>query len=176
LSVGATLHLAAGQAAGAYSGGLTLTCVADDGNPTDDATIAVLVTLLAPISISNTGELAFGTAAPTGVGGTITVAPDSGRTAVNVDLLGGTVSAASFTVGGEAGTGYTIAVAPATLTITDGGVNNMDVDAWTTAPTSPATLSGAPPDSLTVGATLNVGANQAPGVYSGTFSVTAEYN
>ena len=29
---------------------------------------------------------------------------------------------------------------------------------------------------LTIGATLNVGANQAPGDYSGSFSVTVAYN
>ena len=33
-----------------------------------------------------------------------------------------------------------------------------------------------PDDDFNVGATLHVGASQAPGVYSGTFSVTAEYN
>ena len=48
--IGATVHLAAGQAAGNYTGSFTFTCNGDS----DSAN--VLITLLAPISISSVGD------------------------------------------------------------------------------------------------------------------------
>ncbi len=68
--IGATVHLAAGQAAGNYSGSFTLTC------PPKSAASPVTITLLAPISISSSANLDFGTMVPTGLpGGTVTVTP-----------------------------------------------------------------------------------------------------
>ena len=139
------------------------------------ATANATATIIAPITITKDVDLDFASIVP-GAGGTVVVDTADTRTCGGGLVCTGAVSSASFTVGGQAGANYTIAVAPATLVITDGSGNSMNVDTWTTAPTSPATLSGAPPDSLTVGATLHVGAGQAAGVYSGTFSVTAEYN
>lgn len=117
--------------------------------------------------------LAFGDAVPTGVAGTITIATGGGRTAVDIDLMGGTISAAGFTVGGESGTNYTITL-PASATLSGAGLD-MTVDTFTDD-SSGMSLCGCPFDDFNVGATLHVGASQAPGVYSGTFSVTAEYN
>ncbi len=53
----------------------------------------------------------------------------------------------------------------------------MTVDTWTSSPTPTGTLTGGT-ETLTVGATLNVGASQAAGTYiSGTpFDVTVNYN
>jgi hypothetical protein len=54
----------------------------------------------------------------------------------------------------------------------------MTVDNFTSTPTTSGTLSAAGAQTIDVGATLNVGANQAAGTYvSGTpFSVTVNYN
>jgi len=131
--------------------------------------------IVAPIGISNTTGMNFGRVAPTAVAGTVVLDTASSRTPTNVDLLtGGTVSAATFAVTGDASETYSITL-PASATITS-GANNMTVDSFThDAGGSPA-LDGTGNDSFNVGATLNVGANQAAGSYTGTFAVTVDYN
>ena len=131
--------------------------------------------IVAPIGISNTAGLNFGRVSPSGVAGTVVLDTAGSRTPTNVSLLtGGTVSAATFAVTGSASETYTITL-PASATITS-GANNMTVDTFThNAGGSPA-LDGTGNDSFNVGATLNVGANQAAGSYTGTFSVTVDYN
>ncbi len=165
--IGATVHLAADQAAGNYSGTFTLTCA-----PKSDVS-DVTITLLAPISISSSANLDFGTMVPTGTAGTVTVTPAGARSSVNVDLLGGLPSAAAFDVTGEGANTYSITL-PSSATLTSGG-NTMTVDTYTDDAGATPTLSGGS-DTFNVGATLNVGATQAEGTYSGTFSVTVNYN
>ncbi len=134
--------------------------------------------IIAPITITQTGDLDFASIVPDVAPQTVVVNTANTRTACTGGLVcTGAVSSASFDVGGAAGAGYTITL-PGTLNITDGGVNNMNVDTWTINPTSPATLSGSPPDTLTVGATLNVNANQVAGSYgqvAETFTLTVDY-
>ncbi len=165
--VGATVQLAAGQAAGNYSGTLTLTCNGFSG-PNN-----VTITLMAPISISSSGDMDFGTLSPTGTAGTVTVTPAGVRTSVNVDLFGGTPAAASFDVTGASGQAYFITL-QSSATLTSGG-NTMTVDTFNHDAGGAPTLGGGS-DTFNVGATLNVGATQAEGTYSGTFDVTVNYN
>ncbi len=167
IEVGATLHLAAGQAAGSYSGTFDLTC---DGF-SDTANVTISITL--PISISAGADLDFATMAPTGTAGTVTVTPASARSSVDVDLVGGTPSAASFDVTGDSGANYSV-ILPSSATLTS-GANTMTVDTFTddTGP-NPKLTGGS--DTFNVGATLNVGAAQAAGSYSGTFPVTVNYD
>ena len=165
--IGATVHLAAGQPAGNYSGTITLTCDGfSDSGP-------VTITLLAPISISAVGDMDFGTMSTTGTAGTVTVTPAGVRTSVNVDLFGGVPSAASFDVTGDPGANYSITF-PSSATLTSGG-DTMTVDTFKhDAGVTPTLVGGS--DTFNVGATLNVGATEADGTYSGTFDVTANYN
>ncbi len=164
--VGATFQVAAGQAAGNYTGNLTLTCDGfSDTNP-------VLATLFAPISISPGANMDFGTLLPTGTAGTVTVTTAGARSSVNVDLLGGVPSAASFNVTGEPGQAYIITFTPGTLT---GPGADMTVGSFTHDAGGAPTLPGGT-DTFNVGATLNVGATQAAGTYSGPFTVTVNYN
>jgi Mat/Ecp fimbriae major subunit len=66
---------------------------------------------------------------------------------------------------------------PGTTTLTrSGGGATMTVTTWRATTTAGLiTLNAAGQYVLGVGARLNVGANQAPGVYTGTFTVTANY-
>ena len=168
IDIGATLHLAVNQAAGSYSGTVDLTC---DGF---SDTANVTITIAAAISISAVGDMDFGTMAPTGTAGTVTVAPAGVRTSVDVDLLGGVPSAASFDVTGEPGQAYSITL-PSSATLTSGG-NTMAVDTFTHDAGVPPKLSAGGSDTFNVGATLNVGATQVAGTYSGIFTVTVNYN
>jgi uncharacterized protein DUF4402 len=87
---------------------------------------------------------------------------------------GAAVTAAAFTVSGQGSATYAITL-PASATVTS-GANTMTVNGFTSNPAGTGTLSGAGSQNLLVGATLNVGASQATGTYSGTFDVTVTYN
>ncbi|MCH6590185.1 MAG: DUF4402 domain-containing protein, partial [Proteobacteria bacterium] len=152
IKMGGTLQVAAGQAAGNYTTTMTMDC------GTVQATVDVTATLLAPISISSSGDMAFGTMLTTGTAGTVTVTPAGARSSVNVDLLGGFPAAAAFDVTGEGGNTYSITL-PSSATLTSGG-DTMTIDTFNHDAGGTPTLSGGS-DTFNVGATLNVGATQA---------------
>ncbi len=168
VDIGATLVLSAGQAAGSYSGEFDAFFDGIQGKM-----ISVLATVAVPISISAGGNMDFCTMSPTGTAGTVTVTPAGARSSVNVDLFGGTPAAASFNMTGEPGQTYFITL-PSSTTLTSGG-STMTVDTFTEDGGANPTLVGGS-DTFIVGVTLNVGATQASGTYSGTFAVTVNYN
>lgn len=97
---------------------------------------------------------------------------------VTLPIAAGTVSAASFTVQGQANYTYAITL-PSSVSIYDAGnANNMTVSTFMSVPSVAGVLSASGSQRLDVGATLHVGAGQAAGNYtSGTpFSVTVNYN
>ncbi len=166
--IGATVHVAAGHAAGNYSGTLMMTCDGfSDSGPVD-------IELFAPISISTSGDMDFGTMLTTGTAGTVTVTPAGARSSVDVDLFGGFPAAAAFDVTGRSNQNYSITL-PSSATLTSGG-NTMTIDTFTDDAGANPSLPGGGSDTFNVGATLHVGATQASGTYSGTFSVTVNYN
>jgi len=136
---------------------------------------------------NNTTGLAFGSMAA-GTGGTVTVSPAGVRTKTGGVVLvsSGAGSADSFTVHGftlplNSNHTHTYSItlpANGTVTLSSGG-NNMAVNNFLSSPpagTSTGTLATGTVDQiLNVGATLTVGASQAPGTYSGTYTVTVVY-
>jgi hypothetical protein len=144
------------------------------------ATANASATIVSPIAILKVLDMNFGNVASSAALGTVVLTPASTRSStggVTLPATAGTVTAASFTVTGTAGYTYAITLPVAALTITSGGPS-MTVDTWTSNPTPTGTLVGGT-STLTVGATLHVGANQASGVYgilAETFSVTVNYN
>jgi len=83
---------------------------------------------------------------------------------------------ATFTVGGEPNATYAITL-PDDVTVTLTGAGDpMAVTDFVSSPVGTGTLSGGGLQTLYVGATLNVGAAQVAGVYTGTFDVTVTYN
>jgi hypothetical protein len=144
------------------------------------ATATATATIVTPISITKTVDMNFGNVAvQTGTGGTVVMTPAGVRAAfggVTLPAVVGTVTAASFTVNGQGTYTYAITL-PATATTLTNGSNNMTADTFTSTPSATGALT-AGTQTLTVGATLNVAAAQAAGVYvSGTpFTVTVNYN
>ncbi len=135
------------------------------------ATANATATVVAPISIAADQDLAFGEFAA-GSGGTIVVAHDGTVTPTGVNMISGTAtSPASFSVGGEADSGFTVTL-PENATLTN-GTETMTVDNFTSNGVTALTAGTA---TLAVGATLNVANGQATGSYSGTFDVSVEYN
>ncbi len=143
------------------------------------ATATATATIITPIAISKTVDMNFGNIAVTASVGTVVLAPASTRVATGGCTLPGvtgTVSAASFAVTGSGNSTYSITLPAAATTLTSGAIT-MTCDTWTSTPTPTGALTlGA--QTLTVGATLNVGGSQSPGTYvSGTpFTVTVNYN
>jgi len=142
----------------------------------DAATASAAATVVAPISISKTSDLEFGTVASTGTAGTVTVSTTGTRTSSNVDLLAGaTPAAAAFTVSGQANATYSVSM-PTTTTLT-GGTSGEQINATlSNDATGSPSLSGAGAGTLHVGGVLAIGANQTPDSYTGSFQVTVAYN
>ena len=144
------------------------------------ASATATATIVTPIAITKDVDMNFGNVAVNASVGTVVLTPAGARSATGgVSFLAatpGTITAASFTVTGLAGATYSITLPAGALTITS-GANTMTVDTWTSSPTPTGTLTGGT-ETLTVGATLNVGASQPAGTYvSGTpFDVTVNYN
>jgi hypothetical protein len=149
------------------------------------ASSAASATIVSPIAITNTRALEFGNIAAAAAAGSVTLSPDAvtTRTFVGVTLpaVTGTVSSAQFNVTGTPAYTYSIAIAPASVNITNGAFT-MAVGSFTSTPDYPVsgsgTLSALGAETIYVGATLTVGANQAPGTYTNAtaFTVTVNYN
>jgi Domain of unknown function (DUF4402) len=144
------------------------------------ATATATATIVTPISIAEVVNMNFGNVAvQTATGGTVVMTPAGVRTpsgGVTLPAVFGTVTAASFTVSGQGTYTYAITL-PITATTLTNGANTMTATAFTSTPSATGALT-AGTQTLNVGATLNVAAAQAAGLYvSGTpFSVTVNYN
>ena len=144
------------------------------------ATATSSATIITPIAISKSIDLNFGNVAVSpSLAGTVQLSPASTRTAgggVTLPVVTGTVSAAKFTVTGAAGSTFSISLPAAPITLTS-GANTMTVGSFTSNPTPTGTLTAGTQD-VYVGATLNVAAGQAAGVYTNATGlvVTVNYN
>ncbi|MET0856469.1 MAG: DUF4402 domain-containing protein [Telluria sp.] len=154
------------------------------------ATIALVLALLPAareacaqtvIVLTNTRQMDFGTFAA-GSGGTIVLNAATGarsKTGAVILLPSPAAIQASFDVSkSKNGTvNKTVSISlPVNNTVQlSSGVNKMSVNNFVA---SPATISSVPNGGmpLAVGATLFVGSGQPPGAYTGTFSVTVNYN
>ena len=94
----------------------------------------------------------------------------------NASLAGGTFRAATFDITGEASTTYAITLPGGAATLTGTPSGTMTVDTWTSNPAATGTLSGGGTQTISVGGDLNIGASQAQGSYTGTYTVTVDYN
>lgn len=128
-------------------------------------------------------ELNFGDIVATGVAGTVAVDTLGGATdgggatyisgaAAGVCLLSGNVSAAyeiDYVINDLTGPG-------ANMTVTSLDSDNANGDGpFVGVGTHTASLDAGGADTLTIGATLNVGINQLAGTYNGTIDVTVDY-
>lgn len=130
-------------------------------------------TVIVPMTISAGTQLNFGTFAANATGGTVVITTAGARSATGSVALSSTTPgvAGSFNVTGNAGSTFAI-TGPGVFNVTS-GANTMAVSLSGLATTG--TLTGGTATILVPG-TLTVGANQAPGSYSGTYTMAVEYN
>lgn len=141
----------------------------------DSTTTTATAKVVSPVTLVKTADLLFGTIIPTMTAGTVTMSPIGGRTSSNVTLstiaLG---NAAAFYLTGKSGSGFSI-VLPSNITLTGPGAS-MQLSVFKSTPSLVGSFNTSGNATVNVGATLAVGANQAAGVYSGSFSITVDYN
>ena len=131
--------------------------------------------VLAPMTITAGTALNFGTFTPNATGGTVVIATGGGRsfTGTVLGTAATTISAATFNVTGTGSAGFAISV-PGTFNVTRTGFTETMAVVVNVA-SATGTLSGGTA-SFPVGGTLTVGAGQVAGAYSGSYSMTVEYN
>ncbi|GAC1586050.1 MAG: hypothetical protein NVS3B5_20360 [Sphingomicrobium sp.] len=131
-----------------------------------------------PVSIVKTSDLDFGQLTSTAVG-TAVIDPTANSIATTggVTLVGTRWSAGEFT-GAAGGASVVVLIKlpnqPVTLT-RQGGMETMTVSNLTLQGQDKRTLATLQSFTFRVGGTLNVGANQAEGVYTGIFYVDVQY-
>lgn len=141
--------------------------------------------VMLPITLDNTTPLNFGMIVSSATPGTVVYNPrNNTRTRTGgVTLPAGFASMPSiavFVVSGEKKKGYTILLPNTPVTITRiGGSETMTVTSFVASIgnslVTTGTLNNQGDGTFNVGATLNVGGNQAPGTYKGTYDVQVVY-
>jgi hypothetical protein len=141
-------------------------------------------TVVSPIAITKAADLAFGAFAAGSTSGTVTVSPDGSRSfgggALGVGTQSGAITAAQFNVTGQSGFTYSISVTGTALTsgsdtMAFAPISALTANTATSGTVSSGTLTGGT-QTIFVGGSLTVAANQAPGTYSGTVTATVDYN
>ncbi|MEI7897342.1 MAG: DUF4402 domain-containing protein [bacterium] len=141
-------------------------------------------TIISPLAFTKEVDMNFGNVAVINAIGTVVLSPASVRSstggATPVANPTGTVTAASFTVNGTP-TAQIIVTLPASPpginVIHTNGTDLMNVTTFVSNPATGFLLPAGGLQTLTVGATLNTGASQLPGVYhtATDFNVTVNY-
>jgi hypothetical protein len=129
-----------------------------------------------PLTALASGSLAFGRFAAA-TGGSVTVSAAGVRTAAgSVALLSSAPgSAAQVAVSGEPNKTYSITL-PADVVLSNAAGQTMQLQALTSQPSGGGQLGASGSQVLTIGATLVVPIHQPVGSYSGSFSVSLDYN
>lgn len=131
--------------------------------------------VLSSLTVTSTADLQLGQIAAN-TGGTVTVNADSTVASSGSLISTGTRSPAAFSVVGSpnASVIVTLPTLPVNLTRVS-GTETMSLSGFNTNPGGAFQLDVAGAGSFTVGGTLAVGSGQVPGTYTGTFSVSVEY-
>jgi spore coat protein U-like protein len=151
----------------------------------DQAATDAQVAIVRPLEFINVENLNFGRVIRATTAGTVTIAPDGTRIKTgNVILIGTGFQPARFAGMGTNNQRVDISLGSNSIFVTGPGAP-MRVRDFVLGSTPTAVLTATPRrfriNSATgiftfpVGATLEVGANQTPGTYSGTWSITLNY-
>lgn len=144
------------------------------------ATATASATIITPITIARLTDMNFGNVVSNTTGGTVVLSPAGARTQTGIQLPAttGTVAAASFKVDGQAGYAYSVTLPTAAYEIKTGSGEETEVMTLTDFISDSTGIITGGTQTLNIGATLNVVANQSAGIYTGAtpISVTVNYN
>ncbi len=130
------------------------------------------VKILRSITVTKSTDLYFGKIVPSTAASTVTIAESGARTCGSGLSCYDTATSGSFVVNGTSGEVVSVALDSNTTTLSDGGSNAMTVNLATSTTVLPLTGGTG---NFKVGGTLNVGANQKDGSYTGQYSVSVNY-
>jgi len=140
------------------------------------ASVGASADVITPLTVTKNDDLVFGKFVVNGAtAGTVVVAAADGARSKTggVDLITSTgVQAGEVTVAGQTGIAYTVSL-PTSVNLTS-GENTMALGSFTTDQADLTVLTG--DNDVKIGGTLTVAAGQAPGAYTGSFTVSANYN
>ena len=138
----------------------------------------VKTTLRKPVSITWLRDLDFGRVVATAIAGTVTIDPDTNTRSVSGGSLaaGGTPQTAKFRIVATPATLVLITRNALPVLTRSGGGATMPVTLITVnGTTNPITTPTSGSFDIDVGGELSVAANQADGIYSGSFQINADY-
>ncbi|QLC22757.1 DUF4402 domain-containing protein [Parasphingopyxis sp. CP4] len=136
------------------------------------------VEILEQLTLTQVTGLDFGTIIPSATGGRINIRRNSGVCVAQggVTLVGSDCQRGEFLVTGPSRQRYRITLASAPITLTHvSGPATMVMDRVRINGNRNKRLNAAGNHTFFVSGRLQVGANQAPGVYDGTFDVTVDF-
>jgi hypothetical protein len=170
-----------GLSSGAASSGFYVEVAGAPTTPTSGPTATVPATVFRPISLTNPVGLQFGTI----------VRPASGAGSVDIDattgartIAGGAVGLASptpanatYTVTGEGGQMVSLSIPPSFVMTTPGGTATVTLTSTATgSQTLSSTLGSGGSFGFSIGGSMPVASTARDGAYSGTFTVSVQYN
>lgn len=144
---------------------------------TATATATVSANIITPITIAKVADMSFGNLVANSSGGTVVLSTGGvvTSTSIQIPAVTGTVTAAQFTIGGQDGYAYTLTL-PSTYEIKtgDGGATEtMELSTFTSTATN--ILTGGT-ETVKIGATLTLVANQSAGSYTGATAMQVGVN
>ncbi len=151
----------------------------------ETATGEARVALVRPLSFFIIDEIDFGTVLAGATAGNVILAPNGTRTSTGgVVLMGTSHKPGTFAGQGSFNQRVDISITSNTIDLTGPGAP-MQVKTWIIGSTPTAQLTTSPLRfrirgtagvfSFPLGATLTVGANQVPGIYTGSYTINLEY-
>lgn len=143
----------------------------------DSVTAPVTARIVSNINLITLSGLQFGEVSASSAPGTIVLEPGGARTSTQGATLNSAVPGgpASFEIIGIPSSTYIVSL-PVSVKLSSSNGQSMQVDQFTSLPSQTGQLDVGGRQTLFVGGTLNVDANQLYGSYSGVMAVTIEYN
>lgn len=164
---------------------LGATAFSGGASAANNASATATATVVTPIAITKSTDLVFGSFYPGATTGTVDVNTNGARTFSGGVLTasgGATPAAAKFDVTGGANATYTIAYATG-VTLTGSGapmaltqISDLTGAGGAATLAATGTLSAGGTQSIYIGGSLAVAANQAAGAYTGNITATVVYN
>ena len=133
-------------------------------------------TIVSPLSVVKTADLDFGTLVAGATSGSVTINPTSGVRSVagGTSAAGGSPQPATFVANGVINRVYIVSL-PAGATLSNGAGSTMAITNFILDGPTLQLFGTGGIATVKVGGVLAVGANQVPGDYAGTFTVTLIY-
>lgn len=156
-------------------GALAAASFATPAQAATTASATATAEVLSSLTVTSTADLQLGQIAAN-TGGTVTVNADSTASSSGSLISTGTRAPAAFDVAGSPNAMVLVTLPGSAVNLTRvSGTETMSLGGFNTNPNGAFQLDGAGAGSFNVGGTLTVGSGQIPGTYTGTFSVSVEY-